>query len=1103
VINVLGRENVGAYETRLEHDPASDRPRVALEPRSRSRNRARAIFAAMHGHRSRIALTGFSASALLLVAGTRGEGAVERPVGPAPASKVALFRATGFPTVDAPEIPGAVLDEALAGLPVTVLDSPRSLAESLRRDAAGVLLLPYGSAFPLEAWPAIRAFVKEGGGLVVLGGAPFEQPVLREQTEGAASRYTRGTRQPSFAHEFLMGPVDLVTSEEIQGPARVASVEGADWPLAFPEPRRTYALTVRLATRKDLPGEHGSEGPRDAVLRPLVHVIDRKGLPRACPLLAIDRLRGGDAGARWVLAPSDAVLGAAVIREAVLRALEGAALIEARPVMAALEPGEPASIRILVRRPVPRAGEAAAARAVLRVTADDGATVFTGEATLDGPPEQRTALARIVTAAPLAPGLYHVEVSLPDVRWHPRVATTGFWVADRELLRRGPRLSVSRDWLRRDGRAWPVVGTTYMASDVHRKFLFEPNPHLWDRDFKEMARQGVNLVRTGLWTGWTRVMLDAGAVDEGVLGALDAYVLTAARHGIAVCFTFFAFQPPVFGGSNPFLDPRALEGQRALLTLVAARFRGVPWVHWDLINEPSYAPAEALWTNRPVGDGHERRAWEEWLRARHGDDRARLRDLWGEPGEGLLDLPRREDLDWAMVREGRAPRKAHDFAAFSQDVVARWAATLRDVLRAAGGDALVTLGQDEGGTHLRPAQQLHAGSVDYTAVHTWWNNDDLLWDGVVTKVPEKPNLHQETGLMRLEDADGNPWRTPEAAARLLERKAAYAFASRGAGVVQWAWNVNPYQPIDNESVIGLFRPDGTAKPELRALADLASFWREAAPWLDDFEPDPVVMVIPHAQLFARRPGETAATRRVVRLLAERFGVVPTALSDQRLTAERLKDARLVLVPAPEMIGDAAASALLAAARAGAVVVVTGAVTGDPYGRTSPALEALGVVDAGRPLAQHERTGWGDGWATFDDHAGERLRRAGTDERRARHGLIWHEPLPLEYAREAEPLLALLRAALEAARIPTHPSEAPVAARVLAAPRALLAVCVNETAQDVERALNVEGRAVGIPVAAGRARLVLFERGTGKVLAATPGPDIRSRTDPAPFHRGPV
>ena len=759
-------------------------------------------------------------------------------------ARVAVFRAAGFPTVDAPEIAAATLDEALAGLPVVNFDSPETLAAGLRLDQADVLLLPYGSAFPLEAWPTIRGFLEAGGGLVALGGAPFMQPVLHLAADPQGHRaYVQGTRQPSFAHELLIGPVDPVERDEIVGP-RVVAAEGSDWTALSPEPKRSFALTLRLATRKDLPLEAGSEGPRDAVVRPLVHVLDQDGLPRACTLLLVDRLRGAEAGGRWVLAPSDAALAAPTIREAVLRALQGAGQIEARPVRATVQPGETPSIRVLVARPAVRSGEPVPSRALLNVKADDGTTVYSAEVALVGPPEQRTGLAPVAAAAPLAPGLYHVEVTLPEAPWQPRAATTGFWVKDAALLAKGRRLSVSRDWIRRDGKVMPVIGTTYMASDVHRKFLFEPNPHVWDRDFRDMARMGINLVRTGLWTAWSRAMLDPGAVDESVLAALEAYVLTAARHGIEVCFTFFAFQPPAYGGTNPFLDPRALEGQRAFLTLVGSRFKDVPWVHWDLINEPSYAPADQLWTNRPVGDANERRAWMDWLRARHGDDEQALRDAWRFAGEGLKDLPQREDLGWAMIREGRSTRKAVDFAAFSQDVVAQWAATLRDILRAASGDALVTLGQDEGGTHLRPAQQLHADSVDYTAVHTWWNNDDLLWDGVVTKVPEKPNLHQETGLMRLEDADGNPWRTPESAARLLERKLAYAFASRGAGVVQWAWNINPYQPIDNESVIGLFRPDGTAKPELRALRDLAAFFRQAAPWLDDFEPDPVVMVIP-------------------------------------------------------------------------------------------------------------------------------------------------------------------------------------------------------------------------------------------------------------------
>jgi hypothetical protein len=996
--------------------------------------------------------------------------------------RIAVFRAAGFPTVDAPAIAAGVLDQALAGTSATAYGSAQALADALRGDRADVLVLPYGSAFPVEAWPAIRAFVEGGGGLVVLGGAPFAQPV---RTRGGA--FALGTRQPTYAHDLLIGPVDVVAQADIAGPAKVAPVEGSGWTRALPEPTKTYALTVRLATRKDMPTEHGSEGPKDAVVRPLVHVVDKEGIPRACPLLVIDRLRGRDAGGRWVLAPSDAVLDAATIKDIVARAASGASQVEARPVRASVAAGETPQVRVVLTRPRPRGGENPAASAHLAVTTDAGAVVHEGDVALTGTAEIRSGLATLPAQA--TPGLYHVAVTAPGAAW-PAAVTTGFWVKDDALLAAGPRLSVSRDWLRADGKVHPIVGATYMASDVHRKFLFEPNPHLWDRDFAQMRRRGINLVRTGIWTAWSRAMLDPGVPDENVLAALDAYVQTAARNGIHVCFTFFAFQPPAYGGSNPFLDARALEGQRAFLTLVASRYRGVPWVHWDLINEPSYAPADQLWQNRPVRDGYERAAWAEFLRKRHGDDPEALRDDYRMTGDGADGLPDGGDFGWQAIRENRVYRRVHDFNAFSQEVVRGWAAQLSAILKAAGGEGtLVTLGQDEGGTQLRPAQQLHYDAVDYTAVHTWWANDDLLWDGVVTKVPEKAHIHQETGLMRLEDGDGNPWRTPEEAARLLERKLAYAFASRGAGVVQWAWNINPYQPIDNESVIGIYRPDGTAKTELRAMSDLAGFLAKAAPYLDDFAPDPVVMIVPHARLFAQRPGDLAATRRVVRMLAERFGVVPTALSDQRVTAERLAGAKLVLVPAPELIDEPAARALLAASKAGALVVVTGAVEGDAYGRVGPTLKELGLVGEARALSQHERTVWGGGWATFDDKIGEVVKRGTKAEPKERAGNVWHEPLPLELAREPAVVAGFLEAVLKAAGIQTHPTETRVVARVLEAPKAFLAVCVNETAEDATRRVTIEGRPLDIPVLAGRARLVLVERGTGQVLASTPGAPV--------------
>ncbi len=111
-------------------------------------------------------------------------------------ARVALFRSDGFPTIDSLPIPNEVLQRVLAG----VATESWSSAEDLERFAPAsgdVLLLPYGSAFPLEAWPEIRDFLKHGGGLVVLGGAPFAQPVRRENGAWVAGVRQRRSRTSS------------------------------------------------------------------------------------------------------------------------------------------------------------------------------------------------------------------------------------------------------------------------------------------------------------------------------------------------------------------------------------------------------------------------------------------------------------------------------------------------------------------------------------------------------------------------------------------------------------------------------------------------------------------------------------------------------------------------------------------------------------------------------------------------------------------------------------------------------------------------------------------------------------------------------------------
>lgn len=973
-----------------------------------------------------------------------------------PRPQVALFQAPGFPAVDAPGVPAQVMAEALRGLRTEICpDVPRLAA--LLASGVDVLVLPYGSAFPLEAWEAIQGHLERGGSLVVLGGAPFHQPVLRQ-----GDRWVPGQRQPSFAHALLMGPAEEVPTAGLQAPQAVA---GSGWQAALGRPERTWSLTVRFGVKKEALAEEAPDAPREAVLRPLVHLSDGR-LPRACALQEIDRLRGLHAGGRWVLATTDAALDAPAVRAMVDRALQGPSELEALPVQASVNPGDTPRFKVLVHRP---GGQAPATRARLRVLDDQGQARLELEVPLGGPASPRWAEVPLATKRPLAPGFYRVELSLPGEIRQPATLTSGFWIRDGRLLASGSPLQASKDWLTRNGRPEPVVGTTYMASDVHRRFLLQPNPAVWDRDFARMKAEGLNFVRTGLWAYWNRLQTGPSSLDDGALSALDAYVQSALRHDLEVCFTFFAFLPPTYGGEHPYLDPKALESQEALLSQIARRYRDVPRIHWDLINEPSYATPETLWTNRPLFDRFEREAWHRWLKVNVADQTPVLRDLWRDPSGDVRGVPRLEELNPGAHREGKRPRKVRDFRRFNHEVVAGWADRLTRTLREATGSRLVTLGQDEAGLNLNPSTQLMAPYLDYTALHNWWLNDDLLWDSLAAKVPGKPMVVNETGMMRLEDLEGRPWRNPLEAERLLRRKVALSFAGRAAGIVEWVWNINPYMALDNESFIGIVRPDGTAKPELSALTDTARFMAAIRPHLQDFRPEPIVLVSPHSRMLMGRPAALEGQQRVVRLLAEHFGHAPAILSERLLSPERLRQARLILVPTPEALEPAAARALEAAAQAGALVVITGHLEGDLYGRALPWLGA----DPGQPLAYRE------GEATFPGQLNEKLRK-GTVA--TRQGRLWREPLPLDHAREEVPLRTLLADALQAAGLEPLGEGDPMLGRVLETDTHALLIAVNEEGQARTRTFRVGAHRIPLTLAPGATAWRFVEKHTGKVLA---------------------
>jgi hypothetical protein len=221
------------------------------------------------------------------VALSAGTDVSAQSTGSAAARTIVTFDEPGFPVIDV---------EGLTAFPeATQATSTDALANALL--TARVLVWRHGSAFPIEAWRPLTAFLERGGSLLYLGGEPFSRPVA-----GPPGARVVQPRTVSFLKELRLNQA----YREKTGEASVVPARGSGVSL----PPRTTAqgtqvtiLEPRLTDTKDFPDEDGSPGARDGIVRPLLHVSragDDPKFPFAAAAFAIDRLRGRWSGGRWV-----------------------------------------------------------------------------------------------------------------------------------------------------------------------------------------------------------------------------------------------------------------------------------------------------------------------------------------------------------------------------------------------------------------------------------------------------------------------------------------------------------------------------------------------------------------------------------------------------------------------------------------------------------------------------------------------------------------------------------------------------------------------------------------------------------------------------------
>jgi hypothetical protein len=839
---------------------------------------------------------------------------------------------------------------------IGIVADAKGLAEALRTAEGGCFVNLHAPYFPKDAWADIAAFLRRGGGLVSAGGAPFRRPVRLEEGAWKAEAEQTAYHRELYIHEMLhvdAGPVaSLRASEQIPllaGQERLFGISD------------TLNLVPHTTRNADLPHQMGSAGTMSTQVHALLTGVSAEGREVAAPVVLWENSRGDYAGSRWLFV--NVPLTSAFWSQGGAEALGTLAEFASRPVTelslktnyAAYEPGDHAVLTLQTQLIFPK-------RAVIRdaerwtfaltVEEDEGdqkwehqfTTGVTGE--LD--------FVRISVPLALRAGLYRVECTATSEDGEVRVLRQGFWGHDAQLLQEGSLLTRGRDYFLKDGRPLPIVGMTYMASDVARKFLFLPNSDVWDRDMAQMAAAGINWIRTGVWTAYRNIMQVDGHASEEVLRAIDAFILTAKKHGLHITFTFFSFTPETWEGVNPYLDPQSIEAQKRYIRSIVSRHLKTTNVDWDLINEPSMFDPARIFSAGPRSshDRFERAAFVEWLERRHGQI-GQLQERWNMTPEQLpsfaaaaIPEPQEINFDVQDMHSGKKGTRWLDYCLFSMDMHNRWALQLYDTIKELCPDQLVTVGQDEALGSQRPSPFFYREAADYTTVHSWWQNDDLVWDGIFAKTADKPNVVQETGIMYVETAEGLAKRSERELRSMLERKYAYAFSTGGAGAIHWIWNTNFYMDNANESHIGALRADGTEKPEADVSYEFGRFMAGIRDLFRDRELEDIAAVFPYSNDFSNRKFANEATRLLTRVLSYQLKLPLRAVSEYDLEPLAEHPAKLILLPSPHNIEDAAWARLLEIVRStGAVLLVTGPLSIDAYWRrTERVADLLGATE---------------------------------------------------------------------------------------------------------------------------------------------------------------
>ncbi len=161
------------------------------------------------------------------------------------------------------------------------------LESALNGLAGGTLVMLHAPYVPKQAWTAVLAFLKRGGNLLSLGGAPFKRPVRKEAGAWKVEAEQTAYHQQLHIHEELR--VVSCPIEHLQADTLNPLFEGFE---TLFEVADTWNLVPHVTKNVELPHQMGSAGSMDTQISALLKGISANGREVAAPVVQWENSRG-------------------------------------------------------------------------------------------------------------------------------------------------------------------------------------------------------------------------------------------------------------------------------------------------------------------------------------------------------------------------------------------------------------------------------------------------------------------------------------------------------------------------------------------------------------------------------------------------------------------------------------------------------------------------------------------------------------------------------------------------------------------------------------------------------------------------------------------